>query len=136
MRLCLSREVRTASVNVLVATQFLKSWDIEVDVASNGVEGLQLMEQERYDLVLMDLEMPIMDGFEATRHIRRDDKESVRHLPVVAITSSTSTNARNKAREAGMNDFITKPFNPNELYKVLEKYVLNIDPEKAEVLGD
>lgn len=117
------------AVNVLVATQFLKSWHVTVDVASNGVEGLQLLEQERYDLVLMDLEMPVMDGFETTEHIRKDQNEISRHLPVIAITSSTSINARKKARAAGMNDFITKPFNPNELYKMLEKYVLKLDEE-------
>ncbi len=119
------------AVNVLVATQFLKSWHVEVDVASNGVEGLQLMEQDRYDLVLMDLEMPVMDGFETTRHIRKASNEVNKHLPVIAITSSTSITARNKAREAGMNDFITKPFNPNELYKMLEKYVLKLDAESV-----
>ena len=120
------------AVNVLVVTQFLNSWDIEVDVASNGVEGLQLMEQERYDLVLMDLEMPVMDGFEATEHIRKSASEVNRHVPVIAVTSSTSIAAKNKARTAGMNDFITKPFNPNELYKKIEKYVLKINPEKVE----
>lgn len=120
------------AVNVLVVTQFLNSWDIEVDVASNGVEGLQLMEQERYDLVLMDLEMPVMDGFEATEHIRKSASEVNRHVPVIAVTSSTSIAAKNKARAAGMNDFITKPFNPNELYKKIEKYVLNINPETVD----
>lgn len=115
------------AVNVLVATQFLKSWQVTVDVASNGVEGLQLLEQESYDLVLMDLEMPVMDGFETTQHIRKGQSEVSKHLPVIAITSSTSVNARKKARAAGMNDFITKPFNPNELYKMLEKYVLKLD---------
>ncbi|GEM_PF-3042181 len=120
------------AVNVLVASQFLKSWHVEVDVASNGVEGLQLMEQERYDLILMDLEMPVMDGFETTEHIRKDLNEANKHIPVIAITSSTSISARNKARAAGMNDFITKPFNPNELYKILEKYVLKLDAESVE----
>lgn len=119
------------AVNVLVATQFLKSWQVEVDVASNGVEGLQLMEQERYDLVLMDLEMPVMDGFETTEHIRKNLDEANKHIPVIAITSSTSIIARNKARAAGMNDFITKPFNPNELYKMLEKFVLKLDAEEV-----
>lgn len=119
------------AVNVLVATQFLKSWQVDVDVASNGVEGLQLTEQERYDLILMDLEMPVMDGFETTEHIRKDKNEAIKHLPIIAITSSTSITARNKARAAGMNDFITKPFNPNELYKMLEKYVLKLDAESV-----
>jgi signal transduction histidine kinase/CheY-like chemotaxis protein len=120
------------AVNVLVASQFLKSWDVEVDVASNGVEGLQLMEQGHYDLILMDLEMPLMDGFETTEHIRKAGSEVSRHVPVVAMTSSTSINARNKARASGMNDFITKPFNPNELYKMLEKYVLKMDSEMVD----
>lgn len=124
------------AVNVLVASQFLKSWHVEVDVASNGVEGLQLMEQERYDLILMDLEMPVMDGFETTEHIRKDLNEANKHIPVIAITSSTSISARNKARAAGMNDFITKPFNPNELYKMLEKYVLKLDAESVEKSND
>ncbi|MCE7994314.1 MAG: response regulator [Roseivirga sp.] len=119
------------AVNVLVATQFLKSWSVDVDVASNGVEGLQLMEQDRYDLILMDLEMPVMDGFETTEHIRKNLNEANKHIPVIAITSSTSIMARNKARAAGMNDFITKPFNPNELYKMLEKFVLKLDAEEV-----
>lgn len=121
------------AVNVLVATQFMKSWDVEVDVAANGLEGLKLLDQERYDLVLMDLEMPEMDGFEATGHIRRNENEQIRHLPVIALTSSTSMAAKSKAREVGMNDFITKPFNPNELYKMLEKYVLDLDTDRVEV---
>lgn len=115
------------AVNVLVASQFLKSWDVTVDVAKHGVEGLTFIQKQQYDLVLMDLEMPVMDGFETTKRIRAGHSESNKEVPIIAITSSNSLDAWNKALNIGMNDFITKPFNPNELYKVLERYVLKGD---------
>jgi len=110
-------------INVVVARQFLQQWDIEVDVADNGVSALQMVQQHPYDLVLMDLQMPEMDGYLATSEIRNLPEEKYRKLPIIALTASAMLDIKDKAFEVGMNDYISKPFNPNELYKKISHHI-------------
>lgn len=89
---------------------------VQVDVASNGKEALELVKQNDYDVVLMDVQMPEMDGFESTSHIRALT-DSRRNTKIMAMTASVTKSQVDKCREVGMNDYIAKPFVPQELYK-------------------
>ncbi|MBX7124694.1 MAG: PAS domain S-box protein [Cyclobacteriaceae bacterium] len=103
-------------INQIVARKTLEKWLIQVDVAGNGREALErLRAQQDYDLIIMDVQMPEMDGFETTRAIRSDFKEPVRSLPIMAMTASVLYDPMERSKEAGMNDYISKPFNVDEL---------------------
>lgn len=103
-------------INVFVATKFLKSWGIQFDVAENGKEAIEKASTNVYDLILMDLQMPEMDGFDATLAIRKFNKK----IPIYALTANAFSDVKSKVLEVGMNDFITKPFIPAELYKKIK----------------
>lgn len=118
-------------VNQMVAIQFLKKKGIEVDVALNGVEALDKIRSKEYDLVLMDLQMPEMDGYEASRRIRAMSDPYFTEVPLIALTASTMSEVRKKVASSGMNDYISKPFSPEVLYQTLGKY-LSSDLEKKE----
>lgn len=105
-------------VNLLVAKKFLNQWGIEADHAENGQIAVDKVLNQKYDLVLMDLQMPIMDGFEASKQIR---ERVGTKLPILALTASVLSEIRNKAKEVGMTDFITKPFTPHDLYDKITK---------------
>jgi CheY-like chemotaxis protein len=108
-------------VNQLIAMKFLKRWDIEVDTADNGLIALEKLKENQYSLVLMDIQMPEMDGYEATEAIRKLT-ESYSKIPVLALTASTMSDVQEKIFSVGMNDFVTKPFNPTDLYMKIVKY--------------
>ncbi len=105
--------------NVLYATQLLEGWNAEVAVADNGQIAVDMMKNANYDIVLMDLQMPVMDGYTATVKIREHDQKT----PIIALTASATSNVRDKVLEAGMQDYIVKPFNPDELLLKLKKYL-------------
>jgi signal transduction histidine kinase/CheY-like chemotaxis protein/ligand-binding sensor domain-containing protein len=100
-------------INVKVATQLLKKWNVEVDIAMDGEKAVEKFESGKYDLILMDLHLPGMDGFDATRIIRKKDPI----IPIIALTAAAVNEEKNKALNAGMNDFIVKPFKLQELYE-------------------
>ncbi len=104
-------------INVILAKQYMKLWDIECDVAENGEIALTLVQNGNYDMVLMDLQMPEMDGYQATTAIRNLPDERYRKLPIVALTASAMLDIKDQAFIVGMNDYISKPFNPDELYR-------------------
>jgi signal transduction histidine kinase/CheY-like chemotaxis protein len=105
--------------NVLYATQLLEGWDASVDVADNGEIAVQMMQQQSYDLILMDLQMPVMDGYTATTKIREFNQDT----PIIAITASATSNVRDRVMEAGMQDYVVKPFNPDDLIIKIKKYL-------------
>lgn len=106
-------------VNVKIACKFLKKWGLEVDVAENGLIAVQLAEKKKYDLVLMDLQMPVMDGYEATKQIR----ELYPDIPIIALTASALLEVKAEAIAAGMSDYASKPFNPTELKKKINQFL-------------
>jgi CheY-like chemotaxis protein len=108
--------------NVLLAQQFFKQWDVECDVAENGIIALQLVQTNDYDLVLMDLQMPEMDGYDTTRKIRELADTKYKQLPVIALTASAMLNIQDRAFLVGMNAYISKPFNPDELYLKIKQF--------------
>ncbi|HVW95285.1 MAG TPA: ATP-binding protein [Mucilaginibacter sp.] len=107
-------------INVLVVKRYLEKWGVVCDVAINGQIALQMLWSGHYDMVLMDLQMPVMDGYEASRQIRMSSNYG--NLPVVAITASLVGDVKQSILASGMNDWISKPFNPNELYEKIRKY--------------
>jgi PAS domain S-box-containing protein len=109
-------------MNVLIIKQFLKKWDITYDIAKNGKIALEKVQELDYNMVLMDLQMPVMDGYDAAKNIRKLGEEKYKKMPIIAVTASAFNEIRSKVLSAGMTDFVTKPINPEELYLKLEKY--------------
>ncbi|WP_377703941.1 response regulator [Pseudoduganella sp. UC29_71] len=109
------------ALNQQVATELLADAGLQVDVAANGLEVLDLAQRERYDIVLMDMQMPEMDGLEATRRLRAMPELDA--LPVVAMTANAMHSDRELCLEAGMVDFISKPIEPDELWRALLRWI-------------
>ncbi len=108
-------------VNQLIARSHLERLGFEVDVADNGLEALAAIERERYDLVFMDCQMPMLDGYEATRRIR--ERLGGRPLPVIALTAHDLASDREKCLEAGMDDYMAKPLYEDNLHAVLDRWL-------------
>jgi len=112
--------VEDTQFNILFATQLLESWNATIDVAENGLLATEKLQQNSYDLVLMDLQMPVMDGYTATIKIREFNTA----IPIIALTASATTNVREKVLTVGMQDYVTKPFNPNDFYLKLKRHLV------------
>lgn len=106
-------------INILVIEQFLRGVNASTFYASTGLEAIDLVRENEFDIVLMDLQMPEMDGYDATTEIRKFNNK----IPIIALTASAMLDIRDRAFEVGMNDYVTKPFNPNELYAKIRKRV-------------
>ena len=113
--------VEDNEINQDVAVDLLTSNGIDCKVAKNGLEALTILEQEDFDCVLMDCQMPVMDGYAATREIRKIDR--LKTLPVIAMTANVMAGDREKSMEAGMNDHIGKPIRVQELFLTMGKWV-------------
>ena len=109
-------------VNQLVVSQQLRALGLEVSSATNGREALEILEREAFDLVLMDCQMPELDGYEATRRIRQREIGG-EHLPVVALTAHAMAGDREKCLAAGMDDYLSKPFSVEDFGAVLERWL-------------
>ncbi len=109
--------VEDNQINQLIAEELLKSVGYTLDIANNGQEALDLLEKNEYNLVLMDIQMPVMDGLTATQHIRKTSK--FEKLPIIAMSAHAMTGDKEKSIAHGMNDHITKPIDPNILYNTI-----------------
>ncbi len=118
--------VEDNKVNQEVARRLLVRMGHEVTVAANGAEGLALVGSRAFDLVLMDMQMPVMDGLEATRAIRRS--EGLRHIPIVAMTANAFNTDRDACLEAGMDDFLTKPVDREALEAAMDRVFGAVPP--------
>ncbi len=110
-------------VNQKVATIMLEKQGYYADIAINGREALIMLEKEPYDVVLMDIQMPEMNGFEATAAIRKKERETGTHIPIIAMTANALKGDREKCLEAGMDDYISIPVKSDDLIKVIEKHI-------------
>jgi len=108
-------------INQQVATELLESVGCTVDVAGNGLEAVQMVQQKPYDLVLMDMQMPVMDGLTATGEIRRIP--ALANLPILAMTANAMQQDRDHCLAAGMNDHLAKPIEPDELFTALRRWI-------------
>lgn len=111
-------------VNQKVMQRFFERWEATLEIVNNGQEVVNEVKKASYDIVLMDLQMPVMDGYEAATMIRKFEDPSKGRIPIVALTAAALTEVREKVFACGMNDFITKPFNPNELKQKLADLVI------------
>lgn len=105
-------------INLKMAQRCMQKWGMEVDVAENGAVAVERCSVGQYDLILMDLEMPVMDGYIATQIIRTFNVV----VPILALTASAPFSNENRAFAVGMTDYVTKPFSPNELLQKLVQY--------------
>ena len=106
----------------LVAVKILERLHYLVDTAENGLVALKKLKSARYDLVLMDVQMPIMDGLETTRRIRNPKSEVLKHdIPIIAMTAHALQGDRTRCLLAGMNDYITKPIKREVVFEIIEK---------------
>nr|WP_092024135.1 ATP-binding protein [Marinobacter zhejiangensis] len=112
--------VEDNQVNQMVASTILKKLGHHVDIAENGEVALQSLEKRRYDMVLMDCQMPVMDGYTATRKIRQNPQWN--EMPVIAVTANVMQGDRDDCMAAGMNDYITKPYNRDDLITVIRRW--------------
>jgi signal transduction histidine kinase/CheY-like chemotaxis protein len=112
--------VEDGLVNQKVAVSLLEQRGHIVAVANNGQEALDAFKRESFDVILMDVQMPIMDGFEATGHIRQCEETSGRHIPILAMTAHAMKGDREQCLEAGMDGYIPKPIRANDLYVAVE----------------
>ncbi|HAA14019.1 MAG TPA: hypothetical protein DCE41_20940 [Cytophagales bacterium] len=116
--------VEDNAVNQMVIRKFLRKWNANMDTAHNGVEALKKVEFAEFDLILMDLQMPEMDGFTATKRIRALRHTNLHEIPIIALTASVQLGSKHRVFEVGMNDFVTKPFNPEELLGKIKRHTL------------
>lgn len=107
----------------------LNKWQLRYDVAFNGKQATEFVQKERYAIILMDIQMPIMDGNEATLFIRNTQNLNS-DVPIIALTASALLDKKTRSAEIGMTDFVTKPFNPNQLLEKLNFYLTNNDGSK------
>ena len=115
--------VEDNEINVFIARKFLTRWKVRLDVATNGQIAVDKVRENDYDLVLMDLQMPVMDGCEATRRIRQLSDPRKQVIPIIALTASALAEERQKVLAAGMNDYLSKPISPQKLNDKIAQHV-------------
>jgi CheY-like chemotaxis protein/HPt (histidine-containing phosphotransfer) domain-containing protein len=117
-------------VNQKIILLMLKKFRFSITVADNGKKALEILKNENYDLVLMDIQMPEMDGFEVTKNIRDRNYPVLNHdIPIVAMTAHAMQQDREKCLSSGMNDYISKPIEMEKLVAVLDKWLLLVSKE-------
>lgn len=117
-------------VNQLIAKHILKSWGHVVTVAENGKEVLKFLERNNYDLILMDIHMPEMNGVVTTRLIRKLSNTKKSTIPIIAVTAAAFKDETERYLEAGMNEFITKPYTEEKLFEVIRRVLKMTSPDK------
>lgn len=103
-------------MNQMLATKIFARWKVNLEIAENGAQAVEKIKAGNFDLVLMDIQMPVMDGYEATQHIRKDLPSPKNNIPVIAMTAHAMVGESEKCISLGMNDYISKPFNQQDLY--------------------
>ena len=109
-------------VNQMVTSLLLTKWGHEVTIANDGKEALQKIREKNFCLILMDINMPEMDGCEAAFHIRELSEPHFKILPIIAFTASTIADSKEKAEQMGMTDFLSKPLDPEEMHRKIDQY--------------
>ncbi|MBL7905376.1 MAG: response regulator [Bacteroidales bacterium] len=115
--------VEDNKINAIIARKFMEEWNLKVDVAFDGLQAIGKLDQGNYHLILMDLQMPGMDGYKTTSIIRSRGAEPFLSIPVIALTASSKAEVQEKISQAGMNDYVSKPFDPEELHSKLSAYL-------------
>lgn len=113
-------------VNVLLMQKLLSKWDLVPAIAENGECAVELVRENDFDIILMDLQMPVMNGFDAAKAIRKMDDPHKSNTPIIALTASALFDIRERVEESGMNDYVSKPFKPNELFEKIQQLVVHL----------
>ena len=119
--------VEDDEMNRAIASRVMEKWALTVVQVQNGAEAVEEAARRRYDLILMDLQMPTMDGYHAARHIRLTQQ----HIPIIALTASAEPEIVDSIRSAGMNDYVIKPFQPKELFNKIAQHLNEIRTSPA-----
>lgn len=106
-------------INQLIVLGLLEESGLEVDIANNGQEAIRKCSEQQYSLILMDIEMPIMNGYDATLMIRKQDKD----IPIIALTSNGTKEDIHRTKSVGMNEHLLKPIDLERLYSTFSKYI-------------
>ena len=120
MRILVAEDI---AINQLIAVRMLERLGYHVALASNGHEVLQKLAVERFDLILMDCQMPLMDGYEASQAIRASSSTEWSKIPIIAFTANAHPGDREYCLKCGMNDYVTKPVGSEDLARVLDRWV-------------
>jgi signal transduction histidine kinase/ActR/RegA family two-component response regulator len=112
-------------VNAMILTRFLNNWKAESKVACNGLEAVNLLNTETFDLVLMDIQMPELNGMEATERVRNSNNAAIKNMPIIAFTADASADTHRKLLKMGFDYCMTKPFNPDALFSYLYKHTVD-----------
>lgn len=115
--------VEDNQINQKVLTGLLDKTQCFYSISANGNEALDLLRQFKYDLILMDCQMPEMDGYEATAIIRNSDSLNIKNIPILALTAGVTRSEQERCKSAGMNDLVTKPIDPDDLFSKIANYV-------------
>jgi PAS domain S-box-containing protein len=110
-------------INFFVVNKFLTGWGVTATLAENGQLALDALAKEEFDLILMDLHMPVMDGIEATRIIRKSPDPKINSIPIVALTAAIMSENHDKIDELKINDYVLKPFKPHDLFERIRKHI-------------
>jgi CheY-like chemotaxis protein len=121
--------VEDNEINQQVAKEILEGAGLNVALAADGQEGVNAVKESNYDVVLMDVQMPVMDGYTATREIRKD--KQFKDLPIIAMTAHAMAGDEDKSLKAGMNGHVTKPIDPDQLFSTLQKWVKPVAAQAA-----
>jgi CheY-like chemotaxis protein len=105
-------------LNMSITRKFLKGWDVTIAEATNGQEAVDLFHKNKYDLLLIDLDMPVMDGYQTLEEIRKVNQK----IPAIAFTAAVLPNMKEYLRNYGFSDYLPKPFRPEELHQIIVSY--------------
>jgi CheY-like chemotaxis protein/HPt (histidine-containing phosphotransfer) domain-containing protein len=122
-------------INQEVAVSILSGRGHVVRIANNGAEAIRYISEETFDIILMDVEMPVMNGCEATVRIREIEKETKTHIHIIGLTANTMNEDRVKCFQAGMDDFVSKPVNKNDLVNAIEEVYRKKSSESTSMTG-
>lgn len=124
--------VEDNEMNQLVMSKYFKKWGLNYEIAENGEQALLKLEEDDYQLILLDLEMPVMDGFDTACHIRNHENEKINSIPIIAISATMYSEVEERLENIGVHDFIPKPFNSEDVYDLLVKHLLKEDFTESE----
>ena len=110
-------------INCMVAEEMLKPLEMNIEIAVDGRQAVEMVREKQYDLVFMDHFMPVMNGIEAAKEIRKLDGAYYQKLPIIALTANTAKEQQEEYLQAGMSDFLSKPIDMTEIYKLIRKWI-------------
>lgn len=124
------------ATNRIVAESFIRRWGYKYKLARHGREAIDIWSRDSFDIVLMDIQMPEMDGFEATSEIRRQEENFGKSVPIIAMTANVCPGFRETCLRSGMDDYISKPITAVYFRALLEKWARQVTPHEEHVEGE